>query len=375
MLVIGGTTLIAATYGLARFGYGLFLPQFTDSFGLSPTVAGAIQAGSFLSYCLAAVAASSASGRPRLVVAWAGATAGIGALGVAASTHTVVFALSMIVAGAGAGFATPGLVRLVERNVTAERQENAQTIVNSGTGVGLVAAGALVFLTAGQWRAGWVAIAALTAAAALATLRADRRSDRARHPARRTLLRFGELTPLARPLLAAALAGASSAAIWTFGRSVMTDSAGGETYSVLAWMVLGGFGVLGATAGRIVQTWSLRVAWTLTTTVMSVATLTLGLMPGSPVVAYTSVAVFGAGYIAMSGVLIVWAVRSLPDRAAEGTVALFIALAVGQAAGSLVFGALLGATSAAAAFAVAGTVGLLAVAPAVFRRRSEIVSA
>ena len=31
-LVISGMILIAATYGLARFGYGLFLPQLTEAF-------------------------------------------------------------------------------------------------------------------------------------------------------------------------------------------------------------------------------------------------------------------------------------------------------------------------------------------------------
>ncbi|MGX7724899.1 MFS transporter [Rhodococcus pyridinivorans] len=373
-LVIAGTALIATTYGLARFGYGLFLPEFTDSFGIGSTVAGAVQAGSFLSYCLAAIVASRTSGRPRLVVACAGATAAIGALGVAASTHTVVFALSVVVAGAGAGFATPGLVTLVERNIAPARQENAQTIVNSGTGVGLVAAGALVFATAGQWRVGWVVIAVLTGGVALAVLRTDRRSDDRRDPSQTTPVRIGELSPLIRPLVAAALAGASSAAIWTFGRSVMSDGTGGETYSVLAWMVLGAFGVLGATAGRIVQTWNLLVAWTFTTTAMSVATVLLGLLPTSPVPAYMSVALFGASYIAMSGVLIVWAVRSVAERAAEGTVALFIALAVGQAAGSVVFGALLGSTSTATAFVVAGIVGLLAVVPAVSLPRSRTLT-
>ncbi|MGI9206506.1 MAG: MFS transporter, partial [Rhodococcus sp. (in: high G+C Gram-positive bacteria)] len=69
-------------------------------------------------------------------------------------------------------------------------------------------------------------------------------------------------------------------------------------------------------------------------------------------------------YTAMSGVLIVWAVRVVPDLAAEGTVVLFIALAVGQAAGSVALGVLLGA-SPVLAFVVAGALGILAVLPAV----------
>ncbi|KUG62098.1 hypothetical protein AVL61_03220 [Kocuria rosea subsp. polaris] len=365
-LVVSGTALIAATYGLARFGYGLFLPRFAEAFQIGPVVSGLIQAGSFLSFCLAAVLASRLSARPRLVVVCAGATAALGSAGVAAAPHGGVLAASVVLAGAGGGFATPGLVALVERNLDPARRERAQTFVNAGTGAGIVAAGVLLLLTVGQWRPGWAAIAGLVALATVATLRADRSAHRARRtdpPAR---------TPYAarllRPVAAAALAGASSAAIWTFGRTVMVDSrAGEETYSVVAWMVLGAFGVLGAAAGRIVQTWTLRTAWNLTTVAMAAATVVLGAAPGAPGAAYVSAAVFGAGYTAVCGVLIVWAARLVPDRAAEGTAVLFIALAVGQAIGSVLLGVLLSSTSPVLAFTVAGVLGVLAVLPAVGR--------
>ncbi|MEE6272972.1 MFS transporter [Georgenia sp. MJ206] len=383
-LVVSGMALIAATYGLARFGYGLFLPQFTEEFALGSAIAGMIQAGSFLSYCLAAAIASRMRARPRAVVGWAGTTAALGSAGVALAPEAVVFALSIVIAGAGAGFATPGLVTLIQRNVAAPRQEDAQSVVNAGTGAGIVTAGALV-LAVSQWRVGWTIIAALVTVVTVATLRSDRtdRTDRAcaEDPAdpgdsadpsgaatASQALRARELAPLARPLVAAVLAGASSAAVWTFGRSVMADSRGGEeTYSVVAWMVLGAFAVLGATSARIVQSWSLRVAWALTSSVMGAATVLVGVAPGSAVAAYTSVAVFGASYTALSGVLIVWAVRILPHRAAEGTVVLFVALAVGQATGSVALGALLGLTSPAVAFTVAGIAGFVAVVPAASR--------
>jgi predicted MFS family arabinose efflux permease len=364
-LVLSGMVLIAATYGLARFGYGLFLPQFTDAFQLDRAMSGFIQAGSFLAYCVTAALASRMSTRPRMVVVLAGAAATLGSLGVALSPTVHVFAASILIAGSGAGFATPGLVSLIERNVDGARQETAQTVVNSGTGLGIAAAGVLMLLTIGQWRLGWVAIAILAALATTATLRGDKAEPAQQHSGPRQQIRFGDFAPLVRPLVAAALAGASSAAVWTFGRSVLASSRpNDELYSILAWMTLGAAGVLGATAGRIVQAWSLRVAWTLTSMAMAAATTALGLASHEPVVGLTSVALFGASYTALSGVLIVWAVRAIPDRAAEGTVALFIALAVGQAAGSAALGTLLGVASPALAFTCAGALGILAVLPA-----------
>ena len=173
-LVASGLALIAATYGLARFGYGLFLPRFAEAFEMGPAVSGAIQAGSFLSYCVTALLAARLGTRPRLVVLLAGATAALGAAGVAAAPNAGVLAAAVVLAGAGAGFATPGLVSLIESNVEDRRQENAQTIVNSGTGAGLVAAGLLLILVAGQWRLGWAVIAAVVVLSTAATLRSDR---------------------------------------------------------------------------------------------------------------------------------------------------------------------------------------------------------
>lgn len=371
--VFSGMALIAATYGLARFGYGLFLPRFTETFEMSSVVSGSIQAGSFLSFCIAAVIAARLGARPRLVVTCAGATAGLGAVGVAVSPHVLVFAVSVMIAGAGAGFATPGLVALAESNVPAQRRGGAQTVVNAGTGAGIVVAGLLMFLTLGQWRLGWWIIAAVVAAVTLAVLRTDQSSRQ--HPRQQqgpppqTHTRSGGLLSALRwPITAALLGGASSAAIWTFGRSIMAEpGVGGETYSILAWMVLGAFGILGALAGKITRAASVAVAWNLTTVAMALSTIALGLAPGVLVSAYLAVAIFGAGYTAICGVLIIWAGRMVPDQAAAGTAVLFIALAVGQAIGSVVLGVLLSLGSEALAFGVAGVLGVLAVAPTMAR--------
>lgn len=363
-LVASGLALIGATYGLARFGYGLFLPRFAEAFDMGPALSGAIQAGSFLSYCLTALLAARLGSRPRLVVILAGAAAALGSAGVAAAPNAGVLAAAVVIAGAGAGFATPGLVSLIEQNVDPERRENAQTVVNSGTGAGLVAAGVLLILVAGQWRLGWAVIAAVVVLATVATLRSDRRRGGQNPSGTEQNPGWRNLAALAWPLAAAGLAGASSAAVWTFGRMVLAEGTETELYSVGAWMVLGAFGVLGAGAGRIVQAWSLRTAWTVTILLMAGATLLMGALPGTPAAAYAAAALFGASYIAMSGVLIVWAVRIVPGQASAGTVVLFIALAVGQAAGSVGLGAVLTPDAPAAAFSLAAVVGVLAILPA-----------
>ena len=76
-LVAPGLAMIAVTYGLARFAYGLFLPEMRESLDLSDSVLGLIGAGSYAGYCLAVLGAlvlTSRSG-PRLMALAAGSVA------------------------------------------------------------------------------------------------------------------------------------------------------------------------------------------------------------------------------------------------------------------------------------------------------------
>ncbi|MCF6734298.1 MFS transporter, partial [Blastococcus sp. KM273129] len=54
-LVGAGLAVIAVTYGLARYGFGLYLPQFRAAFGFSAGTAGALAAGGYAAYCVAAL--------------------------------------------------------------------------------------------------------------------------------------------------------------------------------------------------------------------------------------------------------------------------------------------------------------------------------
>src|SRR5215207_7982288 len=86
-LVPPGLALIAVTYGLARFAYGLFLPDMRAAFDLPPALLGVIGAGSYVGYCAAIVVALAFTSRtgPRLMAVAAGAVAVVGMATVAAA--------------------------------------------------------------------------------------------------------------------------------------------------------------------------------------------------------------------------------------------------------------------------------------------------
>lgn len=370
-LVLSSMGLIAATYGLARFGYGLFLPQFQEAFDLDGTTAGLIQSGSFLSYCLAAVLAVPGARWPRGLVIAAGASASIGSFAVAAAPSGTVLGIGVVVAGAGAGFATPGTVGLLARLIDEQRKERAQTTVNAGTGVGLVIAGFLLAATAQNWRIAWVVIGVSAVLTMVATLISARYRvsisgvDSATDSSPRHFHLF-DVPGLQRIMTMAALSGAGSAAVWTFGRTNLDAAAPdifpGQSYSVIAWILLGAMSVVGALAAQLVQRWSLSRAWYVTNLALLLGTAGVGLAPNHPVIAYSAVCLFGAGYTAMTGVLIVWAMRLTPRASPATTVVLFVALALGQAAGAMILGALHDVSSAPVLFLAALIMGALAIA-------------
>ncbi|MBO0595335.1 MFS transporter [Nesterenkonia sp. E16_7] len=356
-IAVAGMLLIAATYGMARFGVGLFAPRLAAERPELIEVLGWAAAAQFIAYSVAAViAARLVDRRPRVGLLLAGATATVGSLGVAAASEPMFFIASVVTAGMGGGFASPALVPVIDAVVALRARATAQSVVNTGTGVGVIGAGLVAFLAPSVGSA-WAVMAGLSATAAAAVilpLRGHSTLDSGRHPdgnaprdesssskpasSRATRPAWGKLVV---PGFAAVVAGIGSALIWTFGPLLVTDSGVVAADQVgWLWIALGAGGLLGTITGVLVTRVGEPVGFSITGAVLAVASgvLAWALLMGSVSGAYASMTIFGAGYMALSGVLILWARRVWPDHAGAGTSMLFIALATGQALGSAGFG-------------------------------------
>ena len=157
-----GTGVIAVTYGLVRFGYGLHLPTFTAEFALSAAVAGGIAAGGFAGYCVAALLAQwlLTTGHARLTLwtactlAWAWA-----ATAVVMTAPTVVLVLrpepvaAAVALGAfgGSYVALSGVLIACATRVTPRRAAGSTAVLfialTAGQALGSAALGALAGAT------------------------------------------------------------------------------------------------------------------------------------------------------------------------------------------------------------------------------------
>jgi predicted MFS family arabinose efflux permease len=401
-LVSAGTALIAVTYGLARFSLGLFVPELAHAFDLSATAVGWIMAGSFTGYLCGLAGADALVGRfgPRAVASMAGLVGAAGLAGVAASVGPVTLGLAVSVAGSSAGLAAPSLATAVERGLARRRRAGAQTVINAGTSLGLVAAVPVGLATAATWRLAWAGFAVVAVAAAVAVAialgpplsgapaasqpgRAWAHSSRAHplraHPSRRRASRrrpsaggqrwwaalpgaravagnqrWWAALPGARLAAAAVLLGMASAAFWGFGRELLETAAGlSPAVGRGAWAVVGVGGLAGAGAGHAVERVGLRATLLAAWLALAAGLGWLATAPASPAVALTLAGLFGVGYMALTGLLIVWGVRERPQRPARAVALAFVLLAAGQIAASPVVGALAQHVGLGAAFAVA----------------------
>jgi predicted MFS family arabinose efflux permease len=368
--------LIAVTYGLARFAYGLFLPEMREAFDLSPSLLGLIGAGSYLGYCVAVVISLIYTSRtgPRLMAVVAGAVAVAGMATVASSPTAWMLALGILVAGSSTGLASPPMGEAVARSIRNSLQDRANALINCGTSVGVALSGPAALLLIGQWRLAWTAFALVgltvlvwNAAVMPRKAVADQDEDESGSPDEEraetgnssggTRLSFSYLIGArvrsrALPLFVAAFGvGFASAVYWTFSRELVVGAGGlGQTGSTLFWTVIGISGLAGGAAGDLVRRFGLTTVLRGALVSMAASMVLLAVASSVLPLAYTSAALFGSTYIMLTGVVLVWSVSVFRERPAAGLGAGFLLIAVGQVVGSPVAGALAGTTSPATAF-------------------------
>ena len=374
-LIVAGTMLIGTTYGLARFAYGLFLPSMKDDVGLSPALAGIIGSGAYVGYCLAIVLSAllvERFGSRRIAVA-AALIAAAGTAGVALSTQPLWLAGAILLAGTSTGLASPPMAQAVSFTITAPRQGRANTIINAGTSLGVAVSGPVAFIATGQWRLAYAAFAIAALLNALLLLISIPRagtSDGASTTSHQDADRPGGLwRPFAlRLLIAAAGMGTASAAFWTFSiDAVITLGHFEQTTANILWILIGVAGLVGGAAGDLIARFGLNVIHRGSLMAVAGALGLLVICPSNLIAVLGAALLFGAAYIMLTGVYLVWGIRLYTNRPAIGLGLPFLMIALGQIAGSPLAGYLIGSRGYLVCFI---TFALIALATALIGYRS-----
>lgn len=354
-LAVTGFSLIAVTYGMARFSWGLILPAVAADIPFSPQQAGVLSACSFVAYCLTILTAAALAARygARLTALLAALSAASGLLLLACAASPLLLATGLFVAGLSSGLASPALAAAVSERIPADAQPRINTLINAGTSAGIILTVVILSVLPGGWRSACLLFALLSLACLL--------------PVMRVLPACASGRAMLRLTGIALMSGLASAAWWSFGSALLRQHVGvdAETARFL-WLVAGGAGILGAATGPLAARIGLNGVYRLSLCGMALPLLVLAFSRGESGGLLIAVACCGAGYVTLSGVLLVWGARVVADDPATGVGVLFFMLAVGQVVGSLLFGQLyagLGAVTALTLFAVSALL-LLFIVPA-----------
>jgi predicted MFS family arabinose efflux permease len=360
-LLAAAFALTAVSYGLARFAFGLLLPEIRTELSLDIATTGWIGSSAFVAYCIG-VCITFALNRacsPRAIAFAAGLASTIGMVIITLATSGVVLGLGVALAGLSTGLTSPPLATAVSLQFDDAHRPKANAIINAGTAAGIVFSGLASLLAFGGWRELYILFSVISGAVVVWILYAvpTGQEHTASEPFSFAIFRRPGMLALCTGSF---LMGLSSTAIWTFGGSLLRDEFN-FTQSDIAWIwvALGLAGVTGAMTGVFVQRFGLVRVHCVSLAGMAAGMIGLSFTSVSVAFAFISVALFGASYITSSGVFLIQGIRLLPDRPDLGLGIPFLILASGQSAGSPLFGALMTGWGAGMALAVFACVALL----------------
>jgi predicted MFS family arabinose efflux permease len=362
LLASAGIGVVGASFGMARYGFGLLAPDIRASFQLTNGAIGLLAAASYIAYLVTSIAAGMLSARlgARTVVATGGVCAVSGmAIAGTAATPGLLFA-GLLVAGASAGLVFPPFSDVVSRSLAPERRARVLAAISSGTGWGVALAAPTALLAGESWRTAWLLFAVAAAVAtgwALAVLPVDKPAG----PGMTVRLRRGWFVcPRSSPLLTGALLiGLASSTYWTFAVEHLQTQGGLSTgHSRIVLAVVGLASIAGTASADAVRHLGAHAAFILAAVAEAVSLALLGLAPGTLAVALSSAVLFGAAYNTVIAVQVIWSAQVFAARPSAGLAAIMVMGALGLLTGPPILGAVADRTGLTTIF-IAGAVLLI----------------
>ena len=352
-LSMAGMGAIGVTFGFARYGYGLFLPDFRAEFGLSVSTVGFIASATYAGYLVALLLVGALVARlgPRPLVVAGGLSATLGTGLVACARGPLTLTAGLVLAGTSSGWAWAPYSDAVDRLVLPERRDRVMGAIATGTAFAVAVTGPLAMLAQHTgWRAVWCVFAVVSLAV---TVHNARVLPRGPHPSRGPRPPGGSpgglrirwfLRVAAVPLyLTAALYGLMGAVYWAFAVEAVSavtgkGNAGVGLVGPLFWTLMGLAGTAGVFTGHAIGRFGLRRVHAGLFAGMGAAIALLGFAPGALPAVLASALLYGPCFMAGSGLLAVWSYQTFPEQPSTGFSATVLFLGFGTVIGPAVMG-------------------------------------
>jgi len=340
---VGGAAVVGVAFGMARYAYGLTLPDVRSEFGLSEFFLGLIASGTFAGYLIGLVSVPRLSARrgPRAPTTVGGVCGVVGTATVALAPSPWILAAGAVLSGSAAGWVWAPYSDIVTKAAPRRRQPTLLAVITTGTSLGLVALAALALLaTFTSWRLTWAGIALAAGVAVLVNLRAvprlnaggrDTDSSR-RSPWRRAMV---------PPLVYAVLFFAAITVYFTYASEAARSGGLAASAVPLLFALIGVGGLVALRTGPMTRAVGTPAVGVGSVCVVSCALILLGLGRTSLPLTLLSALLLGMGYMVGSSLLAIWTAEVSPDRPGDAFTMALVVGAVTSIAAPAAMGALI----------------------------------
>lgn len=341
---MAGFAIVGVAFGMARFCYGLTLPDIRRDLGLSELVLGFIASASFAGYLAGLLLSGvlAAKRGPRAPTTLGGMCAVFGCLIVAAAPTAPLLTVGAVLAGSAAGWVWAPYFEIVERLAPEPVRPRLLAVIATGVSAGLVLVGLLVLAAgASGWRLAWAGVGGAALVAVLVNLR----SVPLLHPSPRdtgnTVDRGLLRVAVVRPLVFVTVAFAACTFYLIFAADAARAGGLNDSAGALLYVVLGVSGLVAVLAQHAVAAFG---AERMAAACLGAFGASLGILGGANHnlwAVLVSAIPFGSAFATGSAVFSIWVTQVYPVQPATAFTALFVAGAISSIVTPTLVGALL----------------------------------